>query len=150
MKRKLITNDLFTYSTRLGVGLIAGYILSLVPQPFLHCLLYRDIPAVLEVFVYFALVLGLALLAYYLPKPFRFSRKKTRKFIFMGISIASFALGLWTFLHYPSTLASTKYLWLNQWIVGGVSIGSLEFFVATILWDGFMGSFFAVLEHLLT
>jgi len=164
VKKKIAKNNLLSNFIPLILGLFVGYVFSLVPIPLLHYLLYKDMPSILRLLILFSLISATTLTVYLGPKPyFGFTRKKARKTLFLGISISSFALGLWTFLNYPSILAS-DYSWLTggrniylarPYILPGaifvdVTLGALEFFIAAIVWEGFIGSFFAVLEHLLT
>lgn len=162
IKERLIRSDFFKY-LRLMLGFVAGVINTFVTAPLLHWGLYKDIPTTIELSFYVASVVALALLAYYMPKPFALSRKEVRKYIFIGISAASFIIGFITFIEYPCIVAS-DYSWLTEgldihflspYVPTGrpfidATLGGLIFFIASILWDGLTGSFFAVLEHLLT
>ena len=164
VRKKLAKKNLLLNLIPLAVGLSVGYGLSnFIPTLLLHYLLYRDMSCMLGVVV-LTLIWVITLVSFLLvAKHLGLSKKKARKTFFVGISISAFALGFWTFLNYPSILAS-DYSWLTeginiyfvrQYVPTGkpfidANLGALIFFIASILWDGLIGSFFAVLEHLLT
>ena len=135
-----------------ALGAFLGYVLNLTPEPLLHSLIYNDISSELAVILIGVGVVMLLILILGRKRPFGITRKRAYKMLFTGISLSSFFFALITFLRYPSIIASTSYGWLVQynWIVGGVSMGSVVFFIASILWDTLVGSAFAILEHLLT
>lgn len=164
VRRKVAKKNLLLNLIPLAVGLFVGYGLSnFIPTVLLHYLLYWDIYSMLGVVVLSLIPIIMLVLFLLEAKRLGLSKRKARKTFFLGISISAFALGFWTFVNYPSILAS-DYSWLTeginiyfvrQYVPTGkpfidANLGALIFFIASILWDGFIGSFFAVLEHLLT
>lgn len=164
VRRKLSKKNLLVNLIPLAVGLVVGYGLSdRIPTDLLHYLLYWDMSSMLRVVFLSLIPLIMVVVILFGAKRLGFSKKKARKPFFVGISISAFALGFWTFVNYPSILSS-DYSWLTeginiyfvrQYVPTGkpfidANLGALIFFIASILWDGFIGSFFAVLEHLLT
>jgi len=164
VRKRLAKKNLLLSLFPFAVGLFVGYGLSnFIPTYLLHYLLYRDISSMLVV-VILSLIPIIALVLFFLgAKRLGLSTKKARKTFFLGISSLAFALGFWTFVNFPNILAS-DYSWLTeginiyfvrQYVPTGkpfidANLGALLFFIASMLWDGFIGSFFAVLEYLLT
>jgi hypothetical protein len=147
-KKKLLTTKILL----IVLGASLGYFLNLAPDPLLHFLIYKDFSSELAGILVFVCVAVLLISIFGGKRPFGITRKRAYRILAMGISISSFVLAFITFLSYPSIIASTSHGWLVQtnFIIGGVSMGSLVFFVASILWDILIGSAFAILEHLLT
>jgi hypothetical protein len=132
----------------LGVGI--GILLSFAPEPLLHALIYGDISSIAKIFVILVITI-LPILIFWGKRPFGITKKQAYRMFSIGISGISFILALITFLRYPVILGSSDYEWLvrENWFIGDVSMSSLVFFVASILWDTLIGSAFVALERLL-
>lgn len=129
------------------LGGVVGLGFNYVLEPLLYGLVYRNAVS----FFWAAVIVGggiLIMVSFGEKHPLGLSRKQGYRMFSIGVSGVSFLLALVTFLRYPVIMASTAYGWLvaQNWIVGGVSMGSLVFFVASILWDTLIGSFFAFFE----
>jgi hypothetical protein len=147
-KKKLQTVEI----SLIVLGAFLGYVLSLTLIPLLHYLIYHDLSSeFLGIFIGVGIP-SLLTVIFGERHIFGITRRRAYKWFSVGISAISFALAFRQFIDYPGIMASTSYGWLVQtnWIIGGVSMGSLVFFVASILWDTLIGSAFAILEHLLT
>lgn len=147
-QRKERLRDTKTELILLGVGI--GILLSFTPEPLLHALIYGDISSIAEIFVILVITI-LPILVFWKKRPFGITRKQAYRMFSIGASGTSFILAFITFLRYPVILGSSDYGWLvrQNWFIGGVSMGSLVFFVASILWDTLIGSAFVTLERLL-
>ncbi|MGA2768795.1 MAG: hypothetical protein ABSF24_10855 [Candidatus Bathyarchaeia archaeon] len=152
-----VKKKLLTIKPSLIVYGVLGIVLNFAPEPLLHYLIYNDFSselAVILVCLIVILIVPLILEKRFLGTTRKKDYTKAYKWFFIGISLSSFFLALITFLRYPSTIASNSYSWLvgGNWIISGVSsaLGSVVFFVASILWDTLIGLAFAILERLLT
>lgn len=130
------------------IGISEGIYLGFAPEMILRALILHDFASIIEsiILVLILVVTGLIL---WEKRPCGMTRKQAYRMFAIGISVISFIFALITFLKYPVILGSNKYDWMipSAWNIGGVSMGSLAFFNASILWNILTGSFFGLLEN---
>jgi membrane protease YdiL (CAAX protease family) len=149
LRKKLRT----TYIVLFALGVLVGYALSFAPDPLLHFLIYKDVGSELVGILIIVLIVMVLVPLFLEKRLFGITRKKVYRMLSIGISLSSFLLAFYTFLNYPSILASGGYGWLTggiEWhLSGGVSMSAIAYFIAVILWDALIGSAFATLEQFL-
>lgn len=130
------------------LGILEGIYLGFSPKMILQALILHDSFSIIKS-ILLVITLGVTVLILWKKRPFGMTRKQAYRIFAIGISVTSFIFALITFLNYPIILSSNNYNWMitTEWNIGGVSMGSLAFFNASILWNILTGSFFGLLEN---
>lgn len=130
------------------IGILEGTYLGFAPEMILRALILHDSVSIIKS-IMIVLILGVTGLILWEKRPCGMTRKQAYRMFAIGISVISFIFALITFLRYPVILGSNNYDWMvtTAWNIGGVSMGSLAFFNASILWNILIGSFFGLLEN---
>lgn len=130
------------------LGILEGIYLGFSPKMILQALILHDSFSIIKS-ILLVLILGVTVLILWEKRPCGMTRKQAYRMFAVGISVISFIFALITFLNYPIILSSNNYNWMitTGWNIGGVSMGSLAFFNASILWNILTGSFFGLLEN---